>query len=151
MALGFIKKVFSFGKDKPAASEKAEGLTAEERVALSAETEPHGRVEDLPVSTVDPVADIEMETAGGPADDDLGDEEPVLLAPADMPGDLGMVPLSLLEAEAEEEAVAETSVDVPAIPPSALPGISPSGGRSTRSTRANPLRTLRLLMHSRES
>ncbi|MCY1665628.1 signal recognition particle-docking protein FtsY [Rhizobium sp. SL86] len=128
MALGFIKKVFSFGKDKPAEGEKAEGLSAEERAALSAETEPHGRSEDLPVSAVDPVADVEMDTAGGPADDDLDDEEPVLLAPADMPGDLGMVPLSLLEAEAEEEAVAETSVDVPAIPPSALPGISPSGG-----------------------
>ncbi|WP_165216750.1 signal recognition particle-docking protein FtsY [Affinirhizobium pseudoryzae] len=128
MALGFIKKVFSFGKDKPAESEKAEGLSAEERVALSAETEPHGRAEDLPVSAVDPVADVEMDTAGGPADDEPGDDEPVLLAPGDMPGELGLVPLSLLEAEAAEDAVAEISADAPAIPPSALPGISPTRG-----------------------
>jgi fused signal recognition particle receptor len=87
MALGFIKKVFTFGKEKPA--EAPAELTAEEKAAISAESEPRGRDEDLPVAE-DPVLAEEMETAGGPADD-LSSE------------DLSMVPLELLEAEAEEE------------------------------------------------
>ncbi len=87
MALGFIKKVFTFGKEKPA--EVPAELTAEEKAAISAESEPRGRDEDLPLAE-DPVLAEEMETAGGPADD---------LSP----DDLSMVPLELLEAEAEEE------------------------------------------------
>lgn len=121
MALGFIKKVFSFGKDKPVEEKASQGLTAEEMAAIASEAEPHSREEDLPVSPVDPVASIEMETAGGPADDQTKaeaiDGEPVLLAPADMPGELGLVPLSLLEAEAD-------AVDAPPV----LPGIPPTGG-----------------------
>jgi fused signal recognition particle receptor len=90
MALGFIKKVFTFGKEKPAEKPAAPAeLTAEEKAAISAETEPKGRDEDLAVAE-DPVRAEEMETAGGPADD---------LSPED----LSMVPLELLEAEAEEE------------------------------------------------
>ncbi|WP_137129344.1 signal recognition particle-docking protein FtsY [Rhizobium sp. FY34] len=53
MALGFIKKVFTFGKDKVAEEKPASVLTPE----------------DLPVSPIDPVAEVEMETAGGPAGD----------------------------------------------------------------------------------
>ncbi|MFN7127068.1 MAG: signal recognition particle-docking protein FtsY [Allorhizobium sp.] len=87
MALGFIKKVFTFGKEKPA--EAPAELTAEEKAAISAESEPKGRDEDLPVAE-DPVLAEGMETAGGPSDD---------LAPEY----LSMVPLELLEAEAEEE------------------------------------------------
>lgn len=117
MALGFIKKVFSFGKDKPVEEKASQGLTAEEMAAIASEAEPHSREEDLPVSPVDPVVSIEMETAGGPADDAVDDDEPVLLAPADMPGELGLVPLSLLEAEAD-------AVDAPP----ALPGIPPTDG-----------------------
>lgn len=90
MALGFIKKVFTFGKEKPAETPAAPAeLTAEEKAAISAESEPKGRDEDLPLAE-DPVLAEEMETAGGPADD---------LSPVD----LSMVPLDLLEAEAEEE------------------------------------------------
>lgn len=90
MALGFIKKVFTFGKEKPAETPAVPAeLTAEEKAAISAESEPKGRDEDLPVAE-DPVLAEEMETAGGPADD-LSSE------------DLSMVPLELLEAEAEEE------------------------------------------------
>lgn len=90
MALGFIKKVFTFGKEKPAETPAAPAeLTAEEKAAISAESEPKDRLEDLPLAT-DPVLAEEMETAGGPADD-LSSE------------DLSMVPLELLEAEAEEE------------------------------------------------
>ena len=131
MALGFIKKVFSFGKDKPAEEQQApEGLTADDTASISAELEPRPREEDLPVSPVDPVSDVEMETAGGPADDPMEAEEPMLLAPADMPGELGLVPLSLLQAEAEDEAeaVGEAFSEVSDIPPSVLPDISPTGG-----------------------
>lgn len=91
MALGFIKKVFTFGKEKPAETPAAPvELTSEEKAAISAESEPKGREEDLPLAE-DPVLAEEMETAGGPSDD---------LSPED----LSMVPLELLEAEAEEEA-----------------------------------------------
>lgn len=90
MALGFIKKVFTFGKEKPAETPAVPAeLTAEEKAAISAESEPKGRDEDLAVAE-DPVLAEEMETAGGPSDD-LSSE------------DLSMVPLELLEAEAEEE------------------------------------------------
>lgn len=100
MALGFIKKVFTFGKEKPAETPAAPAeLTAEEKAAISAESEPKGRDEDLPLAE-DPVLAEEMETAGGPADD---------LSP----DDLSMVPLELLEAEAEEE-VEDASVQEPA-------------------------------------
>ncbi|KPF57730.1 signal recognition particle-docking protein FtsY [Rhizobium sp. AAP116] len=90
MALGFIKKVFTFGKEKPAETPAAPAeLTAEEKAAIYAESEPKDRDEDLVVAK-DPVLAEEMETAGGPADD---------LSPED----LSMVPLDLLEAEAEED------------------------------------------------
>ncbi|MFD1746361.1 signal recognition particle-docking protein FtsY [Rhizobium helianthi] len=104
MALGFIKKVFTFGKDKApadASSPEAE-LSAEEKAAIASETEPHSREENLPLSPVDPVAQAEMETAGGPSDDDE-DAEPELIPSGEAPGELGMVPLSLLQAEAEAE------------------------------------------------
>ena len=69
MALGFIKKVFTFGKEKPAEAPAVPAeLTAEEKAAISAESEPKGRDEDLPVAE-DPVLAEEMETAGGPSDD----------------------------------------------------------------------------------
>jgi fused signal recognition particle receptor len=102
MALGFIKKVFTFGKEKPAETPAAPAeLTAEEKAAISAESEPKGRDEDLPVAE-DPVLAEEMETAGGPADDMS-------------PDDLSMVPLELLQAEAQEE------IDVDQQEPAALP------------------------------
>jgi signal recognition particle-docking protein FtsY len=119
MALGFIKKVFTFGKEKPAEEQAPEEhLTPAEAASIEAEVEPHSREEDLPVSPVDPVAPVEMETAGGPAADDARDVvEPVEPEPADkepseeelpplLPGaeentEIGIVPLSLLEAESE--------------------------------------------------
>ncbi|MVA72563.1 signal recognition particle-docking protein FtsY [Agrobacterium vitis] len=103
MALGFIKKVFTFGKDKPSEpgvpSETGvpseigvdAGLSAEEKAAIAAESEPHDRVEQLPLAE-DPVLAEEVDTAGGPSDD-LADDDDVT---AD---DLSLLPLSLLEAE----------------------------------------------------
>ncbi|MGG7516987.1 signal recognition particle-docking protein FtsY [Allorhizobium undicola] len=109
MALGFIKKVFTFGKDKPADEAKPPetALTPEEQAAIAAESEPHERVEDLPLAQ-DPVLAEEMETASGPVDDIAPQQDD-----ADEPTaqDLGMVPLALLEAEAEEEAT-----EAPALP-----------------------------------
>jgi fused signal recognition particle receptor len=97
MALGFIKKVFTFGKEKPAETPAAPAeLMAEEKAAISAESEPKDRDEDLPLAE-DPVLAEEMETAGGPADD----------LP---PEDLSMMPLELLEAEAEEETEQQQAV-----------------------------------------
>ncbi|MBB4144722.1 signal recognition particle-docking protein FtsY [Rhizobium rhizoryzae] len=134
MALGFIKKVFSFGKDKPAEESKAsEALTADDKASIEAELEPHSREEDLPVSPVDPVATIEMETAGGPADDAAEVDEPVLLAPAELPGELGLVPLSLLEAEAESSDGDQSPL------PSVLPDISPSRGEIDSPRNDHPL------------
>ncbi|MBN9985720.1 signal recognition particle-docking protein FtsY [Rhizobium laguerreae] len=130
MALSFIKKVFTFGKP------------AEEPVpaAVESELEPRSRDEDLPVAD-DPVLAEEMDTAGGPAADiDEGgveaavaddDVESSILPAADQLSDMGVVPLSLLEAEAAVEVQAEIQapVDIVAgIPPSVPPGHLPHKG-----------------------
>jgi fused signal recognition particle receptor len=127
MALSFIKKVFTFGKP------------AEEPVpaAVERELEPRSRDEDLPVAD-DPVLAEEMDTAGGPAADidEGGVEAPVadddvessMLPAADQLSDMGVVPLSLLEAEAaaeveaESQTVAEPVTEIPAsVPPEHFP------------------------------
>ncbi|TRB04843.1 signal recognition particle-docking protein FtsY [Agrobacterium tumefaciens] len=117
MALGFIKKVFSFGKDKAETDERPQEDAAPERgnenasfeAALS-EAEAHNPVDE------DPVSELEMETAGGPAPDktldvvlsEEDDEEDAPLLPgAELSGDMGVVPLSLLQAEAAAEEQAE--------------------------------------------
>ncbi|NNU69254.1 signal recognition particle-docking protein FtsY [Rhizobium sp. WYCCWR 11152] len=114
MALSFIKKVFTFGKP------------AEEPVpaAVERELEPRSRDEDLPVAD-DPVLAEEMDTAGGPAADiDEGgveapvaddDVESAILPAADQLSDMGVVPLSLLEAEAAAEAETEIQAVVEAV------------------------------------
>ncbi len=120
MALSFIKRVFTFGKDKPAEGEppvadQPAQLSQEERSAVEAELEPRSREEDLPLAA-DPVLAEEIETAGGPADDIIAVEAEILadeieaalpMPAAEQIGDLGVTPLSLLEAEAEVEAKAE--------------------------------------------
>lgn len=70
MALGFIKKVFTFGKDKPAPGDTL--LDPAERDQIAAELEPRDRDEELPLAK-DPVLPEEMDTGGGPAPD--GDAE----------------------------------------------------------------------------
>ncbi|CUX32158.1 MULTISPECIES: signal recognition particle-docking protein FtsY [Agrobacterium] len=113
MALGFIKKVFSFGKDKAETEERPQEDVAPARgnenasfeAALS-DAEAHDPVDK------DPVSELEMETAGGPAADDAVDvaraeddeeEDASLLPGAELSGDMGLVPLSLLQAEAAAE------------------------------------------------
>ncbi len=110
MALGFIKKVFSFGKDKTE-TDKPESDATFEEVLIEAEAH-------TPVAQ-DPVSDLEMETAGGPAPDTDSDPAPLqdeteedasLLPGPEQAGDMGLVPLSLLQAEAE----AQDPVDIDA-------------------------------------
>lgn len=121
MALGFIKKVFSFGKDK-AEDDKAEpnGLKEQSSEAAFeqalAEAQQHSPVDD-------PVLEVEVETAGGPAPDEVmqsdavepqteSDDAPLLPAALEA-SDIGVVPLSLLEVEAEAEAAEdETSLAI---------------------------------------
>ncbi len=103
MALSFIKRVFTFG-DVPADQDGQSGHHPETAPAVQAELEPKPRHEELPVAPVDPVAPLEIETAGGPAADlaikSDADEAAALLPGAEDTSELGVVPLSLLEAEA---------------------------------------------------
>lgn len=122
MAFNFIKKVFTFGP-KPEEEQAPEPV---ETKALESELEPHSREENLPVAA-DPVLAEEMDTAGGPADD-VGEDAPIedvaeqaeALAPVEedvsevlpseiQASDIGVVPLSLLEAEAEVETAGESA------------------------------------------
>ncbi|MGF9694901.1 signal recognition particle-docking protein FtsY [Rhizobium sp. 0TCS1.26] len=121
MAISFIKRVFTFGdkpveENIPSVSEAEQRLSPQEAAQIASELEPHSRSEDLPLADADPVAALEMETAGGPAADeatetveivadtdaDADREEPPLLPAVDTLSDMGVVPLSLLEAEAAE-------------------------------------------------
>ncbi|MDP9837413.1 fused signal recognition particle receptor [Neorhizobium huautlense] len=131
MALSFIKRVFTFG-DKPVEDQAAHPAPdrAADAAAVQAELEPKSRDEDLPLAA-DPVAAVEIETAGGPSGDvvEAVEEEPAAILPGvEETSDLGVVPLSLLEAEAAAETARVEGAD---LPPSALPGISPSGGEIT--------------------
>jgi fused signal recognition particle receptor len=150
MALGFIKKVFTFGKEKPAEEQPApaEQLTPPEAAAIAVENEPHPGEEELPVSPIDPVASVEMETAGGPSGDvpeeiadDVAENETPLLTTPEVNAEIDLVPLSLLEAEAaaeDDEGAAPGEALPEDAPPSALPGISPSGGEITGAPSATP-------------
>ncbi|KQS87707.1 MULTISPECIES: signal recognition particle-docking protein FtsY [unclassified Rhizobium] len=142
MALSFLKKVFTFGKDKPvedapaatpaadAVMDQAEAtFTPAETRAIEAELEPHSRSEDLPLAN-DPVLPEGMDTAGGPSADTADtlefetetkaeEDEPSAILPAvEEIGDIGLVPLSLLEAEAEASEVETSEVADAEIPPS---------------------------------
>ncbi|MBB3316434.1 fused signal recognition particle receptor [Rhizobium sp. BK181] len=122
MAFNFIKKVFTFG---PKPEEEKSPEVVETKV-LDAELEPHSREENLPVAA-DPVLAEEMDTAGGPADD-IGEDAPIedvaeqaetlapveedvseVLPPEIQASEIGIVPLSLIEAEAEVETPAEST------------------------------------------
>jgi fused signal recognition particle receptor len=117
MALSFLKKVFTFGKDKPAEGEptatpaadavmdQAEStFSPEETQAIEAELEPHSRTEDLPVAEAS-VLPEEIDTAGGPSADSAeapefagetetfakeADETPAILPAVEEIGDIGL-------------------------------------------------------------
>jgi fused signal recognition particle receptor len=149
MAFSFIKKVFTFGPDKAeepkpdsvatsVVETSAAGAVAVDPVTEVpvAEAEAPVAVDALP-TVADPVLPEEMDTAGGPADDSavepLEDEVSEDLPTALTTDDVGLVPLSLLEAEAAAEAVEDAAnaadADTAGVaPPSVLPDISPSRG-----------------------
>ncbi|MCV9966168.1 signal recognition particle-docking protein FtsY [Pararhizobium sp. BT-229] len=159
MALSFLKKVFTFGKDKPVEAGPAttpvadevleiteSAFTPEETRAIESELEPRSRTEDLPVAT-DPVLAEEMDTAGGPSADSADapefgaeaassedeDEAHALLPAAGEIGDIGLIPLSLLEAEAEASEV--TDAAPPSVPSGHLPH---KGGDQTEADAPSP-------------
>jgi fused signal recognition particle receptor len=115
MALGFIKKVFSFGKDKAGTDGKPQEDSALERAWENASfDEALSEAEAHPIVEKDPVSELEIETAGGSApdvdaalSDDQEEEDAPLLPGAEQAGDIGVVPLSLLQAEAAAEEQAE--------------------------------------------
>ncbi|MDZ7926337.1 MAG: signal recognition particle-docking protein FtsY [Agrobacterium sp.] len=115
MALGFIKKVFSFGKDKAGTDGKPQEDSAPERAGENASfDEALSEAEAHPIIDKDPVSELEIETAGGPApdvnaalSDDQEEDDAPLLPGAEQAGDIGVVPLSLLQAEAAAEEQAE--------------------------------------------
>ncbi len=136
MAFSFIKKVFTFGPDKSAEEKapdavetKTAGVAVEPVAKAPAAAEvitpaPSVSIDDLPVAA-DPVLPEEVDTAGGPSadsedagEDDVSEDLPTELAASDV----GLVPLELLEAEAEAEPVA------PADTPPGLPAIPATGG-----------------------
>ncbi|PPJ45077.1 signal recognition particle-docking protein FtsY [Rhizobium sp. KAs_5_22] len=73
MALGFIKKVFTFGKDKPAADKPAESEAFANLVDDAEKVDAGETIEALP-EAADPVAPEVIGTAGGPAADEAGAE-----------------------------------------------------------------------------
>ena len=89
MALGFIKKVFTFGKER--STDVLAPELVEEQVRL-----PEERVEQ-PLRP----EDIEAAEALAAKADLEADAEPAILPSAGQLSDLGVVPLSLLEAESE--------------------------------------------------
>ncbi|APO76689.1 signal recognition particle-docking FtsY protein [Rhizobium etli 8C-3] len=104
MALSFIKKVFTFGKEKPAEEQAPE---ASQTKVLEAEPGPHSHEEHLPLAS-DPAFPEQLDIAGAaPAADAVEPsedaEDAAILPAAYQIGDLGVIPLSLLEAEAEAE------------------------------------------------
>lgn len=69
MALGFIKKVFTFGKDKPMGEKPAEAEDFASLVDAADKVEAGETIEALPEAT-DPIAPEVIDTAGGPAADE---------------------------------------------------------------------------------
>ncbi|TCL93017.1 signal recognition particle-docking protein FtsY [Rhizobium sp. PP-WC-2G-219] len=165
MAFDFLKRVFTFDQvppEAPVADERAPdaakpaetGTPVAEDIKAFEPSHPFDAAPEdtLPVAE-DPVLAEEIATAGGPsADDDTGEpaddgqatEEPLLPLPAiEDIGDLGVVPLSLLEAEAElapgESPTADLDRprDISALPagfatgPAPEPEAAPEGERLT--------------------
>lgn len=94
MALGFIKKVFTFGKDKPAADKPTESEAFASLVDDAEKVDAGETIEALP-EAADLIAAEVIDTAGGPAADEAATE---------LVGDIAASPI---EPEAEEREEAE--------------------------------------------
>ena len=80
MALGFIKKVFTFGKDKPSDDKAAQGEDFASLVDAAEKADAEEALEALP-EAADPIATEVIDTAGGPAADEAV-AEPVASPPS---------------------------------------------------------------------
>ena len=80
MALGFIKKVFTFGKEKPAADKPAETQDFASLVDAAEQADAGETIETLP-EAANPIAAEVIDTAGGPA----ADEAVAEVAPPGLP------------------------------------------------------------------
>ena len=80
MALGFIKKVFTFGKEKPAADKPAETQDFASLVDAAEQADAGETIETLP-EAANPIAAEVIDTAGGPAADEAV-AEPVASPPS---------------------------------------------------------------------
>jgi len=114
MALSFIKRVFTFGKDAPPQEDKD---TPELTPAAAPAIEPEPAAEP-PVAEAEVLPQAEevfeepAETVADSASDTVEDEEPALLPDVEDLQEVGVVPLSLLEAEAAAP-LAEMPVTLP--------------------------------------
>ena len=125
MALSFIKRVFTFGKDMPA--EEAEKTAPPQEAVTPAPEAPAPQTEpaaDAKPSEPETPAPVEAAAEKTPSDtfeavtqassEDEPEEEPPLLPEAMEAGEIGTVPLELLQAEAEaEEASPELMAETP--------------------------------------
>ena len=129
MALSFIKRVFTFGKDAPPQEDKdTPELTPAAVPAI--EPEPAAEppvVEAEPLPVIEEVFEEPAETVADSASDTVEDEEPALLPDAGDLEEMGVVPLSLLEAEAEAGVDESEPVAEAAAPPAETPVALPRG------------------------
>ncbi len=147
MALGFIKKVFTFGKDKPAADQPVESEDFASLVDAAERVDAGETIEPLP-EAADPIAAEVIDTAGGPAADEAGAEVTPPGLPAVPPTgggtDARNVPASSAKPSIPEEiwphsadssstASEEHAATAPAVPPpvGGMPGRA--GGESNAS------------------
>ncbi len=129
MALSFIKRVFTFGKDAPPQEDKD---TPELTPAAAPAIEPEPAAEP-PVAEAEVLTQAEeafeepAETVADSASDTVEDEEPALLPDVEDLQEVGVVPLSLLEAEAEAGVDESAPLAEAAAPLAEMPVTLPKG------------------------
>jgi len=129
MALSFIKRVFTFGKDAPPQEDKD---TPELTPAAAPAIEPEPAAEP-PVAEAEVLPQAEevfeepAETVADSASDTVEDEEPALLPDVEDLQEVGVVPLSLLEAEAEAGVDESAPLAEAAAPLAEMPVTLPKG------------------------
>ncbi len=129
MALSFIKRVFTFGKDAPPQEDKD---TPELMPAAAPAIEPEPAAEP-PVAEAEVLTQAEeafeepAETVADSASDTVEDEEPALLPDVEDLQEVGVVPLSLLEAEAEAGVDESAPLAEAAAPLAEMPVTLPKG------------------------
>ncbi|MDG3577362.1 signal recognition particle-docking protein FtsY [Rhizobium sp. YJ-22] len=129
MALSFIKRVFTFGKDAPPQEDKdTPELTPAAAPAIEPEPAAEPPVAEAEVLTqAEEVFEEPAETVADSASDTVEDEEPALLPDVEDLQEVGVVPLSLLEAEAEAGVDESAPLAEAAAPLAEMPVTLPKG------------------------